>query len=64
MTSRKLRALARSTLLELDCAMNDLVWQDHPEVIESLNNAKELVEIILEAHEDEDEIEELEFEEW
>ena len=41
--------------------MNDLSWADHPGVFESLKNAKELIELIAEAFEDED-LEELDFE--
>ena len=47
--------------MELDCAMNDLVWKDNPGVFESLKNVKELVELISDSI-DED-VEELDFEE-
>ena len=59
MTAEKLRALLTAISTEIDCAMNDLVWREHPLVIESLTNAKELASMVIEdCH---DELEELNF---
>ena len=62
MTSEKLKALAQAVWSEIDCAQNDLVWRDHPQTIESLTNAKELLEVIMD--DCREEIEELNFDSY
>ena len=63
MTERKLRALCKSAYAEIDCAMNELVWAENPTAMQALSDAQELIGIILEDCSDDD-VEELEFEEW
>lgn len=62
MSGKRIRALCQAAWTEVDCAMNDLVWRDNPDVFESLKNAKELIEVVMEDFSDEDP-EELNFDE-
>ena len=61
MTNSKIRALVASIDANIDCALNGLVWADNPEVVEDLNNARALLEIILEGAGDPDDPDELDF---
>lgn len=48
MSEERIKALCQSIYNEIDFALNDIVWRDHPQVVESLTNAKELLEVVLE----------------
>lgn len=63
MTDAKTRALANSIYNSIECALCDLVWNEHPIIVEELKNAQELCEIILGQLQDPDDPEELDFEE-
>ena len=61
MSPKRIRALALSIDGEIDCAMYSLVWKENPDVIENLNNARELLQCVLEQLGDPDDPDELDF---
>lgn len=62
MTNSKLRALLQSADMNIDCAMNSLVYRENPQVYEDLNNARDLISLALDSLGDPDDPEELDFE--
>ena len=57
----RIRALAFSIHGSIDCAMNSLVWKDHPDAIEDLRNAQDILDVILDLVGDKDDPDELDF---
>ena len=49
MTNSKLRALLQSADMNIDCAMNSLVYKENPSVFEDLNNARDLISVALDS---------------
>lgn len=61
MRTKKIRALCKSADGSIDLAMNELVWAEHPVAIEALQDARQLIDTIMDQLGDEDGLDELDF---